>query len=276
MSARAQMDTAAADVEDVFGSAGAGMEDGLASTAPAFVADEPGISMLTLGLSLLLPLLLIALFFLRGSRSSSSLSGKVMLFGPMGAGKTSLYLRLRYGRVGPTVTSTTATSATFAFHGHPAAKPVELVEVPGSGRLRAQLLEEAASAAVLVCVLDGTQLASQCKEAAGILFDVLSLEAVQNRTPPLVIAVNKSDQRVAALAVSKARGLLEAELQSVRLARTTMQDTSEKRKRLRGIEDASRGSFSFDHLGGEFGVVGTSAAKGDVGEFCQAVGKYVR
>lgn len=228
------MGAAAEAVETV---ASAASTAAAAASAAAEAPSEGGIDMLTLGLSLLLPLLLIALFFLRGSKGARG--DKVLLLGPMGAGKTSLYLQLRYGRVSPTFSSMQSTSATFVPHSEPSGSPLQLVDAPGSGRLRARLLEEAASAAVLVCVLDGTQLASQCNEAADMLYDVLALEPVQRRTPPLVLVINKSDQRAAAAALAKARGILEAEIQSVRLARTTLQDTSEKSKRLRGIENVS-------------------------------------
>lgn len=48
------------------------------------------------------------------------------------------------------------------------------------------------------------------------------------------------------------------------------------RPRVRNGAQASRGSFSFDHLGAELAVVATSAAKGDIAALVKAVRKYVR
>lgn len=153
----------------------------------------------TLLLSLLLPLLIAAVFYFAFFGKSSKASGdKVLLFGPMGSGKTSLSLQLRFGKIAPTYTSLQKTVSRCQVQSgdQPAlSKSITLVDMPGTGRLRTQLLSEAASASVLACVLDGTQLAAQCKEAAGMLFDVLALEAVQRRSPAILVVVNKSEGR---------------------------------------------------------------------------------
>ena len=139
------------------------------------------------------------------------------------------------------------------------------VDMPGSGRLRARLVEEAASAAALVCVLDGTQLAAQAREAAQSLYDVLSHPAVARRMPPLLILVNKSDAGAAATPAA-ARKALEQEVPRIRLARTTMEDTSGRSKPPRGgIAHSSAGeSFSFDMLGNDVAFAACSATKPDV------------
>jgi len=153
----------------------------------------------SLWLSLLLPLLIAAalyfIFFGKGSKASGD---KVLLFGPMGSGKTALSLQLRFGKVTPTYTSLQKTVSRCQLQNEDAsapAKSITLVDMPGSGRLRSQLLSEAGAAAVLVCVLDGTQLAAQCKEASGMLFDILTVEAVQRRAPAILVVVNKSEGR---------------------------------------------------------------------------------
>ena len=62
----------------------------------------------------------------------------------------------------------------------------------------ALMVAELSSAAVLVCVVDATALPTQAKEAAQVLYDVLTHDAVQRRSPALVIAANKCDERGAA------------------------------------------------------------------------------
>jgi len=231
-------------------------------------------------LSILLPLLLIGLFF--GLRSGGGSRGdKLLVFGPMGSGKTCLYLQLRYGKAQPTFTSMQPTAARFGFHsalekqGGPPPGPVSFVEMPGSGRLRPQLLGEAPSAAVLACVLDATRIAAQCKEAAGMLFDILTIDSVQRRAAPLIIVINKVDARGAGSAQA-ARAALEAEIHKVVLSRTSMVDTSDRAKRLSGIADASLGPFAFDQISHKVEFISASATKPDLGDFVSAVRKHIR
>lgn len=241
-------------------------ERSTAASSAAVVADSDQTT--TLLLSLLVPLAIIVLYLLFGRSGSGGRSGgrrKLVLFGPVGAGKSAIYHRLRFGRVVPTVSSMMTASATFAPTGSAGgSKPAHVVDVPGSGRLRAQLIEEASGAGALVCVIDATQLAAQAREAAGMLFEVLSLDSVVRGRPPLLIAVNKQDCSGAASAAA-ARKALEQEVQRVRLARTTMADTSGRAKALKGIADDSSGEpFSFDDIGSAVTFAGTSATKPDL------------
>lgn len=229
----------------------------------------------TLAASLLLPLLLLlALFFFARGRGQGSRGDKVLVFGPMGSGKTSLCLQLRFGRASPTLTSMQVTTARCTLQGEKAPCSVQLVDAPGSGRLRPQLQAEAATSAVLVCVLDGTRLPATSKEAAGMLFDILAMEQVERRSPPLLIVINKSDARGAA-SQQVARSMLEAEVQKVRLARTTMQDTSGRSKRLSGIMDATD-AFTFGQLAHAVEFVASSATQPELGALSRALAKHMK
>ena len=203
---------------------------------------------------------------------------KLLLFGPMGAGKTALYHQLRYGRTVPTLTSMQKSDATFVFHAERAASPrpaaAHVVDVPGTGRLRSQLLAEAASSSVLCCMIDATKLSAQAKEAAGMLFDVLSSEAVERRQPTLVVALNKADLAGCASAQA-ARTLLASEIQKVRLARTTLQDTAGA-ARAGGIGDRSAPAFTFEGLRGGAHVVSLSATQPNLGALTQLVRKHLQ
>jgi signal recognition particle receptor subunit beta len=204
---------------------------------------QPGIAQLsemlsdptpTLLLSLLLPVL-IAVFLLFGRRGGARRGARLVLFGPVGGGKSALYHRLKHGRVIPTVSSMEPASSSFVLKapegGAPTA-PVHVSDVPGSGRLRERLKDEAGTAAALVCVLDGTSMASQAREAAGMLFDVYAHESVARRPPPLLVALNKCDLAGSA-AASATKTALETEVQRVRVARTSMADTSGSSKQAR-------------------------------------------
>ena len=111
--------------------------------APAASDEVPQASTITPALvaSILLPLLIAAFFLLRGGGAGGG--KKAVLFGPMSAGKTSMYLHLRFGRSIPSHTSMQLTSATFApkCEGASASdKPITVVDVPGEPRLNYQLL----------------------------------------------------------------------------------------------------------------------------------------
>ena len=215
-----------------------------------------------------------------GKRGGGGARGgnKLLLFGPMGAGKTALYHQLRYGRAVPTLTSMQKSDATFVFHAERAASPrpaaVHVVDMPGTGRLRSQLLAEAAASSVLCCMVDATKLSTHAKEAAGMIFDVLSLEAVERRQPTLVVALNKTDLPGCASAQT-ARTLLAAEIQKVRLARTTLQDTAGA-ARAGGIGDRNAPAFTFEGLRGGAHFVGTSATQPNLGALTQLVRKHLQ
>jgi signal recognition particle receptor subunit beta len=222
---------------------------------PEAAADGMGMPMLA---SILLPLLIAVFFLFRGIGAGGG--DKIVLFGPMGAGKTSMYLHLRFGHAIPSHTSMRVTTSTFTPQGGgnaAAYKPLTVVDVPGEPRLNYQLLAELPSAAVLVCVLDATALPTHAKEAAQVLYDVLTHEAVQRRSPALVIAANKSDERGAA-PLDKVRATLETELQRVRLARTTMQDISGKSKSKGCLADPDGLAFTFKQLHSAVEVLATS------------------
>lgn len=237
----------------------------LSPTPAPTIPAPPESAMPTMALSLLLPLLLIILYFFLGKKSGGRGGAQLLLFGPVGGGKTALYHRLKHGRVVPTASSMEPSSSSFvpcAPSGAEAAPsaPVRVCDMPGSGRLRARLKAEASNSACLVCVIDGTQLAAQAREAAGMLFDVFAQDSVARRPPPLLVAVNKLDLPGCA-APAVAKKALEQEVQRVRLARTSMEDTAGKSGGVRGIADDASGPFTFDQLGCAVSFANLSAVK---------------
>ena len=236
-----------------------------------------GLDQTTLLLSAVLPLLLIVFFFLRPGKGGKS-GRSVLIFGPVGGGKTALFNQIRYGRTIPSVSSMEPASGSFAPRGGEATtRQVHAIDMPGTGRLRARLLEEAAGAAALVCVLDGTQLVAQARDAAQQLFDVLSHETVARRRPPLLVVVNKSDVGGSCATPAAARKALEQEVPRIRLARTTMEDTSDRSKPPKGsIAEDHEGAFSFDQLGSPVQFAATSATKPDVAALIAFALKHAR
>ena len=91
-------------------------------------------------LSLLLPLLL-AIYFLFGRRAGGGRGRSLLLFGPVGGGKSALYQRMKRGYMVPTVSSMEPAAASFALKTGEGATgadaPVHVCDMPGTGRLRA-------------------------------------------------------------------------------------------------------------------------------------------
>ena len=146
--------SAAADAAATDAASAASAADAATATDAAAPLAAAELSSATLLLSLLVPLLIAIFVFCRGSSAGGG--RKLVLFGPIGAGKSAIFHQLRYGRVVPTVSSMTLDEATIVpagADGASAGKPAKIVVVPGTGRLRAQLIEEASSAGALVCVL---------------------------------------------------------------------------------------------------------------------------
>ena len=73
-----------------------------------------------------------------------------------------------------------------------------------------------------------------------------------------------------------AKRTIESEIERVRLARTTMEDTAGRAKALKGIADTSSGPFTFDQLGAEVSFAATSVTKPDLGAVLAFAQKHVR
>ena len=73
-----------------------------------------------------------------------------------------------------------------------------------------------------------------------------------------------------------AKRTIESEIERVRLARTTMEDTSGRGKALKGIADATAGPFTFEQLGAEVSFAATSVTKPDLGAVLAFAQKHVR
>lgn len=241
----------------------------VAAAIAASEADHSLDSLITTTMvGLLVPALIMLFVIYLSTRAKSGRGHKLVICGPVGGGKSAIYHQLRFGRVVPTVSSMMAASATFVpivdAEGNREGKAAEIVDVPGSGRLRVQLLEEAANASALLCVVDGTQIAQQAREAAGMLFEVLSHDSIARRKLPVLVAVNKADVPGAATPVA-AQKAIEQEVQRVRLARTTMADTSGRDKMFRGIAEDDGKPFTFDSLeNNAVSFAATSATKPDL------------
>ncbi|KAG8469434.1 hypothetical protein KFE25_005889 [Diacronema lutheri] len=171
-------------------------------------------------------LLLAVLFALRGG--SAKRGSTVLLVGPSGGGKTAMFLQMRDARDIPTHMSMAPNEDAFALKGAGApAAPVHVVDCPGAPQLQSQMLAKLAKAGVVVCVLDASDPLVHAKQAASVLYEIFTSDAMRRLRVPVLVACNKSDSAKAMRAV-QLRGLVEKEIDRIQHSRSSMQDLSDK------------------------------------------------
>ena len=157
--------------------------------------------------------LLAAIWFVfvrRGGRRSC-----VVLYGPMGSGKTALYHRLKTGDFVATVTSMKENEATFDWQGCER-RGQHTVDIPGHGRLRWRVKDFVPICKALLIVVDSTALGNvaNARDAANCVWDAIHVKPAGAK---IIIVCNKSDD-ILAVSCKRVRVLLEAQLSA--LART--------------------------------------------------------
>ncbi|CAI5971342.1 unnamed protein product [Closterium sp. NIES-65] len=142
----------------------------------------------------------------------------IVLLGLCGAGKTSLWYKLRDGSThGGTVTSMAVNDDKFPLHAelskNPRARPVHLVDLPGHPRLRSLGAPFLSRACGIVFLVDALDFTLNIRPNAEYLYELLSSAAVQRRRVPLLLACNKME-KVTAHSVEFIRKQLEKEIYS--------------------------------------------------------------
>ncbi|CAI5461478.1 unnamed protein product [Closterium sp. Yama58-4] len=150
----------------------------------------------------------------------------IVLLGLCGAGKTSLWYKLRDGSThGGTVTSMAVNDDKFPLHAelskNPRARPVHLVDLPGHPRLRSLGAPFLSRTCGIVFLVDALDFTLNIRPNAEYLYELLSSAAVQRRRVPLLLACNKME-KVTAHSVEFIRKQLEKELEKLRSSRHSM------------------------------------------------------
>ncbi|GJP42952.1 hypothetical protein CLOM_g2472 [Closterium sp. NIES-68] len=150
----------------------------------------------------------------------------IVLLGLCGAGKTSLWYKLRDGSThGGTVTSMAVNDDKFPLHAelskNPRARPVHLVDAPGHPRLRSLAGPFLSRACGIVFVVDALDFTLNIRPNAEFLYELLSSAAVQRRRVPVLLACNKME-KVTAHSVEFIRKQLEKEIEKLRSSRHSM------------------------------------------------------
>jgi len=183
----------------------------------------------------LLTLLLIFIFTKR-----RSLGRDVLITGICDSGKTTILSQLVSGRTVQTYTSMNHNKFPLPVENKAA---VELVDVPGSDRVRGQVVDEfSGSARALVFVVDSNTVSKQVRDVAEYLHFLLSNKNINSNSPPLLIVCNKQDSGMAKSAAA-VQALLEKEIEKVRMTRSNQ---------LIGTQNESRDSVFLGREGKAF------------------------
>jgi signal recognition particle receptor subunit beta len=177
--------------------------------------------------------------------SRKRLGRVVLVCGVSDSGKTSVLGQLVAGKALETVTSMIENRHTWSAEG---GSSVDLVDVPGSERVRGTLVEKyGPGSRGILFVIDSATITKQIRDVAEFLHSILSLPAVASNSPPLMVLCNKQDVGVAK-GESVIKSLLEKEVDKVRVSRGNQ---------LAGLEGANNDSvfigkegrpFEFSHL----------------------------
>jgi len=177
--------------------------------------------------------------------SRKRLGRVVLVCGVSDSGKTSVLGQLVAGKALETVTSMIENRHTWSAEG---GSSVDLVDVPGSERVRGTLVEKyGPGSRGILFVIDSATITKQIRDVAEFLHSILSLPAVASNSPPLMVLCNKQDVGVAK-GESVIKSLLEKEVDKVRVSRGNQ---------LAGLEGSNNDSvfigkegrpFEFSHL----------------------------
>lgn len=146
--------------------------------------------------------------FRRSGSKKVSKGNALLIWGPTGVGKTSLFYRLREDAFPRTIMSMQPNEDKIQI----GSKQITTVDYPGHQRLRDGFMSNyLRRAGTIVYVIDASNLKDDISRTAHGLYDLLTRSYVSNAAIPVIVACNKSDDPTAVNA-DQARKLLETEL----------------------------------------------------------------
>ncbi|KAJ2252893.1 hypothetical protein GGI13_003013 [Coemansia sp. RSA 455] len=151
------------------------------------------------------------------SSAQKKRNNAIVLVGPMGAGKTALWTRLRF----PDSTSQPETQTSMsvnAAEAHINESNAYLVDIPGHQKYRLDRDSYLPMARGIIFVVDSTRLSETIRSTAELVYDVLANAKVQTNETPLLLLCNKQDDPLA-LSNTRVKALLEDEIDKLRASR---------------------------------------------------------
>jgi len=151
----------------------------------------------------------------------------VFLLGLCDSGKTSMLFLLRDGlqdgALHPTHTSQAPNEDTFVPAGLEDRKPLRVIDFPGHGRLRPQLIEMLEDCAAVVFLIDACTFATQARQVAELLLDLMTSTALLKHCDKMLVVCGKIDALPDELAGISPKMMvkkrLETEIEGVRHSR---------------------------------------------------------
>ncbi|CAI2182917.1 749_t:CDS:2 [Funneliformis geosporum] len=182
------------------------------------------------------------------------------------SGKTSLFIKLRYGEQVQTHTSMKENEGYIKLEddGDPLTKvPIHFVDVPGHEKLRFRFSDFIPITRGIIFIIDSSTCVKNVRSIAEYLYDIFSNKDVIKHHIPTLIACNKSDM-ITALPPERIQTILENELNQLRNTRTSAldhQDTSiTDNVEFLGYENEI---FKFEHLENEIRIEKCSVDKNE-------------
>jgi signal recognition particle receptor subunit beta len=139
----------------------------------------------------------------------------ILLAGPMGSGKTTLFQQLVFGKTRPTVTSQEANEGKY--------KDVSVVDFPGHDSQWPATMERLGSAKAVVFVINSKK--PNVKVCAQKMYDVLSNPGAKARHLPILVVLNQMDSKDKEVPFEGIVDELTDELQSHDEMSDTIEDT---------------------------------------------------
>ncbi|XP_066248240.1 signal recognition particle receptor subunit beta [Euwallacea similis] len=197
---------------------------------------------LPLLLAVLLVLLTILIFIVQRVLKSSK--RHVLLTGLNDSGKTLIYSQLIYNRHIMTYTSSQDNFNQYNSDG----KELTIVDLPGFHSIRQQCFEKYKdSSKGIVYVVDSVTLAKNIRDAANILYNILTDPVIMKNKPGLLILCNKQDQTLAK-GSNIIKSMLEKEMNTLRNTQLSqVKQLDSKEKATNKLGDISK-DFSFSSL----------------------------
>lgn len=177
----------------------------------------------------------------------------IVIAGPMGAGKTSLWCRLRFPS---TKKSNTQTSMSInAAEAHIDESTAYMVDIPGHQKYQFDRDSYLPLARGIIFVVDSTAIADNIRGTTEMLYSILANQAVQTKELPVLVLCNKQDDSATAVSHVRIKTMLEEEINSLRASRqagltatTKLDDDEDTNDKLGDFLGYDGQKFSFEHL----------------------------
>ncbi|KAJ2703696.1 hypothetical protein H4218_000162 [Coemansia sp. IMI 209128] len=141
----------------------------------------------------------------------------IVIVGPMGAGKTALWTRLRFPDSATQPETQTSMSVNSA-EAHINESKAYLVDIPGHQKYRLDRDSYLPMARGIIFVVDSARVTETVRTTAELIYDVLANKKVQTNETPMLLLCNKQDDPMA-LSNTRVKALLEDEIDKLRASR---------------------------------------------------------